>query len=470
MEKSFFLLIAASLLIMSCSKEDNKQGEELISCFEISKNTVEIGEVIQLTNCSVGAVTYQYDFGNGEESTLDSPSIFYENSGEYQITLEITSGNGETKTTQKNITVNAIENNYLYPSFSQGDSFIPINFDIKGDKFYYIENFQNIFDNTPDRYNYVEFDLSNSFSRIFIADRTYNSGNAFLHTLADNNQYFYAVRSLSNHIGLTEVKLNANWETTQTGEYTWRVFYGMLEDDTNFLYYGAYRNQNVDDPDYSLYKSPSIEIRDDLGNLLERKTYDQIEQGFIGDLIKIENGFMAFGGITDPIDSETFSNYRPMIIFLDNQYGYVNHVIYDNTVIAATNYNDLNGTFHIEKLPNNNYVLYSHNEFRIINIEGEELDKKEVGGNQDDVQALLTLSDGFLISTKDYLKKYSLDGALLKSIFFGGRLTPNFILKDNQIFFVSGYDSSYNQNGGNYSVLKTFVGAVDTNLNIINLN
>ncbi|WP_396595973.1 PKD domain-containing protein [Dokdonia sp. R86516] len=470
--KKITLLASIFLLFLSCSNDESEQTEEqLIACFDVSNDTLEVGEEFQITNCSVGASSFEFDFGNGTTSTDNAPSVSYQESGVYTVKLKVTSSSGAIKITTQIVRVNDIEENYLYVPVLEGDNLFPINFGFSDNSFYYIENFWNIFAASSGKFNYVKIDFSdNTFNKSYIANKSYNSGHAFVSTLSNDEKLFYSTRSLQSILGLKEVKLNSSLQPQSTQNNTYRVLYGVLEDNDNYLYYGAYRISSSNDTDFSLYKSPSIDIRDDMGIILERKTYNEIEQGFIGDLEKTDDGFMAFGGITDPIDFNTFENYRPLIIFLDNDYEYVSHVTYENTSIAATNNNNLNASFNIAKIATNNYALYSHNEFRLIDAQGNELIKSDLP-TQSSVQSLLALeNEGFIISSKDYLRKYDLNANLIKSIKFNGKATPNLVLNDNKIFFASGYSSSYIIDENNYSVLKTFIGAMDKDLNIINLN
>ena len=46
---------------------------------------------VQLTNKSIEAESYFWDFGNGETSTEENPYVLYTTSGQYTITLEVTS-------------------------------------------------------------------------------------------------------------------------------------------------------------------------------------------------------------------------------------------------------------------------------------------------------------------------------------------------------------------------------------------
>ena len=59
-----------------------QQTKELQACFEISKDTLSVGETLQITDCSKGASNHSYAFGNGETSADTSPEAVYQEGGE----------------------------------------------------------------------------------------------------------------------------------------------------------------------------------------------------------------------------------------------------------------------------------------------------------------------------------------------------------------------------------------------------
>ncbi|NNE01591.1 MAG: hypothetical protein HKN52_00365, partial [Eudoraea sp.] len=74
MKKYYFLGISL-FLVLACSKDaiepiddDPKDGDGLEACFEVSSLTLNVGEMLQINNCSEGATSYFYDFGNGQTS------------------------------------------------------------------------------------------------------------------------------------------------------------------------------------------------------------------------------------------------------------------------------------------------------------------------------------------------------------------------------------------------------------------
>ena len=66
---------------------------------------VHEGDALLLTNNSVNAVAYHWDFGNGYTSTAAQPNYKYEIHGNYAVTLTITDAFGKTHQTSNNILV-----------------------------------------------------------------------------------------------------------------------------------------------------------------------------------------------------------------------------------------------------------------------------------------------------------------------------------------------------------------------------
>ena len=65
--------------------------------------------IVKFLNKSSNAVSYSWDFGNGNKSTLKDPSAIYYVPGTYTVTLEAkdASGNTDTKT---NTTIQVFKN------------------------------------------------------------------------------------------------------------------------------------------------------------------------------------------------------------------------------------------------------------------------------------------------------------------------------------------------------------------------
>ena len=81
-------------------------GEPPTAAFTPSATDVKIDEVIAFTNASTGTppLSYEWDFGDGITSTLESPTHAYAAAGTYTVTLTATNAYG-TDTTEAVITV-----------------------------------------------------------------------------------------------------------------------------------------------------------------------------------------------------------------------------------------------------------------------------------------------------------------------------------------------------------------------------
>ena len=74
------------------------------------------GLTVTMTNTSVLADTFSWDFGNGQTSTLKNPTVTYASAGTYTVSLTAT-GVGGTNTITRNITVSAGSVSAPQPSF-----------------------------------------------------------------------------------------------------------------------------------------------------------------------------------------------------------------------------------------------------------------------------------------------------------------------------------------------------------------
>ena len=101
--KHFYLLLTCCALMFSCSTEpveDNEKDPDPdggpTACFELSDTVLAVGQDLEITDCSEGASTYLFDFGNGQTSTESDPEIEYEEGGQFTITLTVTNEDEET--------------------------------------------------------------------------------------------------------------------------------------------------------------------------------------------------------------------------------------------------------------------------------------------------------------------------------------------------------------------------------------
>uniref|UniRef100_UPI00321785BD PKD domain-containing protein n=1 Tax=uncultured Draconibacterium sp. TaxID=1573823 RepID=UPI00321785BD len=115
MKKIISLLILV-LTFTACDKNEESPFEELVACFGHNPNELNDGEV-QFANCSEGANSYYWDFGDGKTSTEKEPLHIFDGDFPYNVTLIAYNGN-ETDTVTKPIYDDIMvykPNIYIYP-------------------------------------------------------------------------------------------------------------------------------------------------------------------------------------------------------------------------------------------------------------------------------------------------------------------------------------------------------------------
>ncbi len=125
------IALLAIMLLNGCKKENSatctdgtKNGTETgvdcggscnacavvapVACFNANRTTASIAEEFIFTNCSTGATSYAWSFGDGQTSTLVSPSHRYLQSGTYVVSLSAINADTTTiKTMAIYISVNS---------------------------------------------------------------------------------------------------------------------------------------------------------------------------------------------------------------------------------------------------------------------------------------------------------------------------------------------------------------------------
>ena len=81
-----FGILGLVVMVMGCSDEDPLLPLPDVN-FETDPGIVEVGKPVTFENLSTNASRYSWDFGNGQTSNLISPTITYEESGMYTVTL-----------------------------------------------------------------------------------------------------------------------------------------------------------------------------------------------------------------------------------------------------------------------------------------------------------------------------------------------------------------------------------------------
>lgn len=453
MKKIYFLAFILLNLLNSCSS-DTPEAVKPISAFTLSSITVNVGDEIKATNTStsgVAIVSYAFNFGNDVTSKDKEPTFFYSLPGQYTVSLVIKDANGVSATSY--ITVKVSEYNSVLaenPITINNDSDVfPIEIGVYENKVFYTEAYRTIFGSSTQLYRHVAYDeTTKTFTTKNITEIQANSGHSHTTFLSNGNKIVTIVETL-NYIGGREVELNSDWSFIRLGN-TSQITYGTIQNNDQYYFYGSYN------------KNPSIEVRNSTGQFVSRKTYESVlKNAFIGNLIKTGNTYVAFGGKYESSTTNAFTNYKPLILFLNENLEITNQKTYETSDLSTSlkNWNDLNGSFKVIKLANGNLALYSHNELRITTAQGEEL-KFYKFSNSGRIQGLIEVENGFIVSSSQKLEKYDNLGNLIKSVSSLGTYHSGFVKKGNLIYFAIAKPDSYQD----ASLLKIKLGAIDSNL------
>ena len=106
--KIYLLVITALLVGVGCDKDDNNASFKALFNFSVSGFTTNFFNFTDFRNYSGPYAEYSWDFGDGQTSTLASPSHIYDEIGEYQVTLTATKG-GQSTTFSDKVTIRGPE-------------------------------------------------------------------------------------------------------------------------------------------------------------------------------------------------------------------------------------------------------------------------------------------------------------------------------------------------------------------------
>lgn len=78
----YLILVLLAVAVTSCNKKDP------VACFVVDVR-LENGAQYKLKNCSEQASNYAWDFGNGQTSEEENPTVSYSQDGQYVISLSV---------------------------------------------------------------------------------------------------------------------------------------------------------------------------------------------------------------------------------------------------------------------------------------------------------------------------------------------------------------------------------------------
>ena len=106
--KLSLLIIAALFLGAGCSKDNDDASFKALFNVSVSGFTTNFSNFTDFSNYTGPYAEYSWDFGDGETSTLASPSHIYNAIGEYQVTLTATKS-GQASTFSDKVTIKGPE-------------------------------------------------------------------------------------------------------------------------------------------------------------------------------------------------------------------------------------------------------------------------------------------------------------------------------------------------------------------------
>ncbi len=462
--KKIYLLGLGLIFLFGCSKDgltlidDNPDDEvSLKACFELSTATLSVGEVLSISNCSEGATSFSFDFGNGTSSELENPSVSFEEGGTYEITLTVSNGE-DTSSQSKSVTVLVVEASYLFPEIPDGYTGLPLEAGIHPitGNIYTLELFQDNAGGGGSKFYYREFDGEFQYASNYIADKPYNSGSGFVNFYPSGKMNFVFSRTLGNLYGTQEVNYTGVWTLLNAISSATKHSYGKLPSGSDYFYFGT-------QADGGIYKT-AVEKRNSSGDAyaVTLNAFGPADS-MIGDMIAVDGGYVAYGAVFNKNTTLPYvSNYKPLLVFMDGDLNVTGHVIYEDSSLtgAVSDCNSFNGSYHLAELSNGNLAMYANGELRVTDSAGNTI-KKDFYEGTSNIQALISLGNSFVVSTDDYLRKFSTEGVQTAQVRYNGNYLPEFVLKDNVLYFIAGYDVE--------NEIKIFYGACDIDLSIIDL-
>ncbi len=461
--KQFYLLFLSCAFLFSCSTEpiedidkdpDPDGGPE--ACFQLSDFVLAVGQDLEITNCSEGALTYLFDFGNGETSTDENPETEYEEGGEYTITLTITGENEETDTYTKTVTVIDAESFYIYPVIPEGFQSIPLELGIHpiSGNIYYIENLEDLEGAGGTKFYYKELNEDYVISSNYLADKPHECNSAFVNFYPSGDMNFVFARTLVSLYGTQEITYRSDWGFDNALNSAAKHNYGVIRDGSNWYYYGSAE-------DGGIYKA-AVETRNASGDAFAVSLHAfGAADSMIGDMVATASGYIAFGAVFSKNDTDPrLTDYKPLLIFFDDSFQVISHHIYEESVLDTelTSANDLNGSYHLEQLTNGNLAMYANGELIVTNNSGTLVSREFFDGTTSN-QAMKALSDSFVLSSEGFLRKFDNNGSEISTLAYDGKYMPEIIDWDDDLFFIAGYEEE--------GKIKILYGACDEDLNLV---
>ena len=195
-------IIILTFLIISCRKKDVLP--EINACLDYDQKTYLIGDTIHFSSCSENSNKHQWDFGDGNSSSIANPIHIFTKPGEYVIEHYSYNSNNEMDTSIDTIEINQLklENVVISPNqdtvnirFYFGYTDIGYlysfeNFDIRADNTLYYNSSDHILMRYSNlQFWYYEVDDCNFYSTSI----NWESKSAY--EMVDKNELSYTIKN-----------------------------------------------------------------------------------------------------------------------------------------------------------------------------------------------------------------------------------------------------------------------------------
>ena len=101
------------LIILMASMASCKKAEPVVAEFTTDIEEIFTGDVVRFINSSKNANFFQWDFGDGQSSVLESPTHVYDDPGTYKVTL-VSIGSEEANTATRDLVVGQYFDETIY--------------------------------------------------------------------------------------------------------------------------------------------------------------------------------------------------------------------------------------------------------------------------------------------------------------------------------------------------------------------
>lgn len=103
----FALLCLGFFVSLTGCKDEEVPAPDPVAKFSVSGGNCDAPCTVNFTNTSENANSYEWNFGDGNSSTVESPSHTFTSGGTYSVVLKAINADGVEKSTSQTVSINA---------------------------------------------------------------------------------------------------------------------------------------------------------------------------------------------------------------------------------------------------------------------------------------------------------------------------------------------------------------------------